>query len=245
MVPPYEIKKNQKPKQMITIRTYQLEPAAKARTNEFTTEWLREEVNKLMLPKRGLLEKQGVDTSLFYNHDPLTSRTRQGYPLVIYHCLDGLFYITGINEGALAIEKLAGHYSSLQAVDDSFRDEKTNGKFGLSITDQSFTYSLIEWRPIHHKQRAAFATLSMMAKVTELQHKLEKHLTNELGKYLNISLDGLKLEITDITRIYEPATYKNHKYPAFDIRFKANVSLPAMITLGNNKALGYGRVVPE
>ena len=237
---------------MITIQTNRLEPSilANARNKSLTTEWLREGVNKLMRDNREILDADGVDTSLFYNHDPATGRTRQGYPLVIYHCINGLFYLTGINEGAFALGKLAGLYQTpflLGGIEFSgFREEKLGSEFNLGVVGQQHTYSLIEWRPVHHTQRSAFAQLGMAAKVNELQRKLEKHLTNELGKYLKIDFKGLKLEITDITRVYEPLLYKKrHKYPAFDIRFTANGILPDMITLGNHQALGYGRVVQQ
>jgi hypothetical protein len=230
---------------MITIKNYRLEPylAANAPDGTPSTEWLREAVNKLMRQKRDALEAAGADTSLFYNHDPATGRTRVGYPLVIYHCIDGVFFITGINKGAFALEKLA-ELTTDDVGFKCFRNESAGGDFELGITSRSLSYSLIEWRPIHHKSREAFMQLSMTEKVKELNNRLKKHITNELGKYLNISMEGLKLEIDDITRVYEPVSYKKHKYPAFDIRFTANVSLPPMITLGNHQALGYGRAEP-
>jgi len=87
--------------------------------------------------------------------------------------------------------------------------------------------------------------MDMAGKVTELNNRLEKHISGELGKYLGISFDALQVVITDITRVYpEPVMCKGHEYPAFDIRFTTNVALPRLITLGNNKALGYGRVMP-
>jgi len=235
---------------MITINSYSLQPYTAGNTpaQNLGTEWLREAVNKLMRDKREI-ESQGADTSLFFNHNTKTGKNRQGYPLVIYHYINGLFYITGINEGALAIEKLAAQYQSPFAVGETvfknFRSEKDGGEFNPGIVSQQRNYKLIEWRPIHHQQRNAFNQMGLVAKAAELNTRLEKHLTNELGKYLNISFEGLKLEITDIDRVYEPVLYKNrHLYPAFDIRFKANIALPPMITLGNHQALGYGRVEP-
>ena len=236
---------------MITIKNYSLEPYTTGNTSPLTfgTEWLREAVNKLMRDKRPELEANGVDTSLFYNHATETGQTRVGYPLVIYHQIGETFYLTGINEGARAAEKLAAQYTLPFAVGEtmfkSFRKAKEGGEYNLGIVDQQRTYKLVEWRPIHHQQRNAFNQMSLVAKAYELNARLEKHLTNELGKYLNISFEGLKIEITDIDRVYEPVLYKNrHPYPAFDIRFKANIALPPMITLGNHQALGYGRVEP-
>lgn len=235
---------------MINIITYRLEPqnATRALRDEFSTEWLRAEVNKLMLPDRDALEAQGVDTSLFYNHDAATGQTRQGYPLIIYHRINGLYYLTGINQGAYAIEMLARLHQtpfSIGPVEFSgFRKENNGGEFGLGVSKAKHNYALVEWRPVHHTGRAAFMQLNMLAKVAEMQDRLTKHITGELGKYLNVSFAGLALEITHITREYEPMLYKDrHKYPAFDIRFRANALLPQMVTLGNHQALGYGRVL--
>ena len=115
----------------------------------------------------------------------------------------------------------------------------------MGIIGQSLTYSLIEWRPIHHTHRNSFMQMDLATKVSEFNSRLGKHITNELGKYLGIDFDQLRLIITDITKVYGPVTYKDrHKYFAYDIQFTANVSLPGMITLGNHQALGYGRVVP-
>jgi hypothetical protein len=87
--------------------------------------------------------------------------------------------------------------------------------------------------------------MDMATKVNELNIRLEKHITNELAKYLGISFDQLNCSITNITRVYEPQIYKKrYHYPAFDICFSANVALPCMITLGNHQALGFGRVLP-
>ena len=235
---------------MITIVTYRLEPFLGANTNPplLNTEWLREAVNKLMRDKRETLEGDGADVSLFFNHDPETGKTRIGYPLIIYHFLNGIFYITGINKGAAALELVAAHYATPFSIDtvvfQGFIKENTVGEFTLGITKVTHSYSLIEWLPLHHKDLKAYRKMNLAAKVTELNNRLEKHISGELGKYLIINLDTLNVVITDITKVYpHPVMYKGYQFPAFDIQFKTNVSLPGMITLGNNKALGYGRVV--
>ncbi len=237
---------------MIKIQTYRLEPfyAAGAAKEPLTTEWLRDAINQMMRDKREKLEKEQADTSLFFNHIPETGHPRIGYPLIIYHYIDGLFYITGINEGVLAIDSLAKHYKSPFSVDgivfQGFHKEKSGGEFKLETIADMRSYRLTEWRPIHHDNLNAFMQMDMAAKVNELNLRLEKHIVNELGKYLAIGFDQLNCAITDITRVYEPQIYKKrYKYPAFDICFSVNVALPGMITLGNHQALGFGRIEPK
>jgi hypothetical protein len=236
---------------MIKIQTFRLEPyfAANTQKGQLTTEWLREAVNKLMRDNKEAIEKEGADVSLFYNHDPKTRSNRIGYPLIIYHYINGLFYITGINEGEVALTFLAKYFKSAFIVDGvafpGFRMEKGKSVFDLTMAGERKPYALVEWRPIHHDDWEDFAQKDLIAKVKELNIKLEKHISNELGKYLGITFDRLDCTITDITRVYEPLKYKNkYEYTAFDIRFTANVSLPGFITLGNHKALGFGRVIP-
>ena len=235
---------------MIKIQTYRLEPFyAKGTAKEpLTTEWLRDAVNQLMRDKREKLEKDQADVSLFFNHIPETGHPRIGYPLIIYHYVEGLFYITGINEGVLALNSLAKYYKSPFSIDgvvfQGFHKEKSGGEFKLETTVDMRSYSLIEWRPIHHDNLTSFTQMDMATKVNELNIRLGKHITNELGKYLRISFDHLNCVIADITRYYEPTIFKRYKYPAFDIQFSANIALPGMITLGNHQALGFGRVIP-
>lgn len=236
---------------MIKLQTYRLEPfiAANGKTESLSTQWLRKSVNKLMRDKHESLEKEGADVSLFYNHDPKTEHTRIGYPLIIYHYINGVFYIVGINEGATALALLAKHYKSPFSMDEvvfqGFRKENSGGELEPGIISELRSYALVEWRPIHHDHLNAFIQMDMTAKVKELNNRLEKHIVNELGKYLGISFEKLNCVITNITGIYEQAIYKKrYKYPAYDIEFKANISLPELLTLGNHQALGYGRIVP-
>lgn len=237
---------------MIKIQTYRLEPffAANRQKRQLTTEWLREAVNKLMRDNKAAIEKEGADISLFYNHDPKTGSNRIGYPLIIYHCIDGLFYITGINEGEVALTYLAKYFKSAFVIDgvafEGFRAENGRKAFDLTLIGERKQYALVEWRPIHHDDWKDFMQMDLITKVKELNIKLQKHLSNELGVYLGIALDRLDCTINDLTRVYEPLQFKNgHEYTAFDIRFTANVSLPEYITLGNHKAFGYGRIVPR
>lgn len=236
---------------MIKIQTYRLEPfiAANVKVGSLSTEWFRDVINQVMRDKRETIEKEGGNVSLFFNHNSETGHTRIGYPLIIYHYINGVFYITGINEGVLSLSLLAKHYKSPFCVEgvvfQGFRKEKTNHEFNMGTIGAMQSYQLIEWRPIHHNDLTAFMQLDMITKVKELNIRLEKHIINELGKYLGVSFEQLKCTITDISQIYGQAIYKKkYRYPAYDVLFKANVELPGFITLGNHQALGFGRIVP-
>jgi hypothetical protein len=68
-------------------------------------------VNKWVRCKKEALAKKGVDISLFFNHDLETGKTIIGYTKVIYHYFDRRFYLTGVNEGAQAVQLLATAYN--------------------------------------------------------------------------------------------------------------------------------------
>lgn len=87
--------------------------------------------------------------------------------------------------------------------------------------------------------------MDLKAKVNKLNEHLWKHLEQELCRFLKISLDGIRINLLDINYVYPtPVIYKGYQYLAFDVEFATNVKLPPLLTLGNNKALGYGRIEP-
>jgi len=114
-----------------------------------------------------------------------------------------------------------------------FKKVRGGGEFDLCSTAEPRNYRMTEWLPLHHKDLKAFRQTDMVAKVTELNKKLEKHIAGELGKYLAIGFENLWRRLP-ISRRYirNRLIYKGYEYLAFDIRFTANVSLPRMITLG-------------
>jgi hypothetical protein len=202
-----------------------------------------------MRDKKQELESRKVDTTVFYNHHPETGKTKMLYPLVIYHCIGNQYYLTGINHGAYALEQLAALYPDTFPTEPNtmgqFKLQTPATKIEIGITETKRTYTLIEWRPLHHRDLKAYNKQPLTVKATDLNQRLYNHIANQLGKYLKIELDGLTVEIMDIEKVYPLALFKDeHRYAAYDICFKANLALPSMITLGNHQALGYGRVEP-
>ena len=232
----------------LSIVTYQLEPYVKAQADmPFSTEWLRTAVSRLIRRERGRLEESGVEISLFYNHSGENEQFRIGYPLIIYHYIDGVFYITGINRGTDALKMLASLFSESFEVSDvlfpGFR--KVNSEtIEVKVTNDVHRYSLVQWIPVHHKDVKVFRKMPLVEKAELMNRKLHAHLCHELGKYLNLDIDSTTVNIIEITGAYRPIKYKNYEYPAFDIVFEGNINLPSGLTLGNNKTLGFGRIKP-
>jgi hypothetical protein len=236
---------------MIQVITYRLIPFLPSGTplSPLNSLWLREAINQMAKKNKAFLESKGADTSLFYNHVPGTSRNRIGYPLIIYYATDGLFFITGIGEGAKALPLLAALYQSPFKIEnvvfDGFGKAYLTHEWETFIAPQLVSYALIEWIPVHFRQLPSFKDMNLAEKVAEMNGKLFKHISEEMGKYLNISFENLTVEIKDITKVYPtPLVYKGHEYQAYDIEFVTNAVLPPYLTLGNNKSMGYGRIIP-
>ena len=235
---------------MLKVITYNLTPHLPPGSNKkLSAEWFREAINKLVRKNWKKLEGEKADVSLFFNHDPETGQTRIGYPLIIYHFVDGEFYLAGVNEGATAVTILAGLYKKPFKVNGilfpGFKklcEEEAEIK---AEAEKLLCYRLEKWIPVHHKEYNGFSGLPLSEKIQQLNVKLRKHIEAEFGKYLNLNLGTLHVEITNILATHrKPELFKGYKYFAFDIEFRANITLPRYITLGNNKALGYGRVSP-
>ncbi len=235
---------------MVKVSTFKITPflALQSDSSRLSSEWLREAINTLVRQKWQTLEQAGADPSLFFNRDVKTGKTRVGYPLVIYHYFNGSFYITGVNKGAFALEIFASLYKEPfcygNIIMEGFSAKNLEkNETDISVSPEKKLYMLTKWIPFHYKMNSVFENTPLTKKAGLLNNQLYKHLENELGKYLGLNFQALKAEITDILKAYQkPFTYKGHPYFCFDIVFSSNASLPPMLTLGNIKALGYGRI---
>ena len=192
------------------------------------------------------LESEGVEVSIFHNHDEATGKTLIRYPLIIYHHIGNEFFITGIDAGAKALqllmEKANGFFPinqqlvlSIKLIKDEWLD--------VTLTDKPVRYSLIDWLPISQADMKEHSESPLSGKITILERKLKTHLEDDFGKYLDLPLKGIQVRIEDLLHFdTQRLFYKNHSYLAFSLIFSCNANLPSFITLGNGKAYGYGRI---
>ena len=210
-------------------------------------DWVRDAVKGLMHRNAGLLKERGVDTSLFHNHNETNSQNKPTYPLIIYHFADAKFMVTGINEGAYALEQLMALYNfPVEAGNDllvTFR--KLHGKQTIEVvpTPQANTYRLCYYLPFNPKVHKEYDILDAGQKMELLRQTITKHLVNDMFKYLQIPVFDPRVQVLDIVKLDQKRhTYKEHHYLSFDLVFAANASLPVLLTLGNGKAFGYGTI---
>lgn len=233
---------------MPTTTTHQLtaHPAAGQSPPVFDSLYLRELVNYLVRECWAELEQHEISPNLFFNRDIKTGDTLIGYPLVIYHCINGQFYLTGINNGAKAVAFIATKYATPfyynKVLFSGFKPFATE-EFNNESSDEVYHYQLQNWIPVHHRENKKFASLNLLKKAGLMQMQLEKHIKKEFCKYLAIEGENVRIEIVEIiNKQPDPVLYKGYKFWAYTIEFTCNLLLPKMICLGNNKALGFGRV---
>lgn len=214
--------------------------------SDYGGERFREIFLKLVEKHRPYLETEGVEISLFHNHDESTGKTLIRYPLIIYHHIGNEFFITGIDAGADALRLLSNRASDLFPINPFLVvGIKLISDVSLDITlsDDRVRYSLINWLPLSQSDMNEFSKSQLSVKVAILERKLKTHLEDDFGKYMKLPLKGIRVQIEDLLHFdTHRLNYKNHSYLAFSLIFSANALLPDFITLGNGKAYGFGRV---
>ncbi len=185
---------------------------------------------------------------LYHNHTGDTT-FRFSYPLIQYKCLNGKAAITCIEEGADIIGQFLSETSEPLMIGrrqtkmevEKFIPEKTT----IQITDTLYTYTLHQWLPLNSKNYNRYQNAeSLMDKIQILERVLVGNILSFL-KGIDIHLEEhLDIHITDITK-QNVITYKKVKLMAFDIKFKANISLPSYVGIGKNASIGNGILIKQ
>jgi hypothetical protein len=234
---------------MITITTYQIKPflligETPEKYVKPGSEWIRDSIKGLMHDKSEQLKKQGVDTSLFHNHNEANSNTLPGYPKIIYHYTNGQFLVTGINEGAFALQQLFTSYRNMIDINDRlkvgisrFSHEETD----IVQTEQPIIYQIHQYLALDSKTHKQYVGVPMTEKIQMIEKTLHKHLINDLFKYMGVSLPNIQVQLVDILKLDQKLLpYKAHFYLPFNLLFSLNANLPQFVALGSGKAFGYG-----
>lgn len=179
---------------------------------------------------------------LFHNHD--SENYRYAYPLIQYKRIKGKAAIVCIGKGKDAISEF---FSSNQL---SYEIGKKNTEMRIesihadlatiNLIDTQHYYQLHNWLPLNSKNYQLFQeTDNLVEKLMILERVLTGNILSFL-KGIDIHLeDKLEVHITQITN-QRITFYKKIKFMAFDIEFKANISLPPYIGIGKNASIGYG-----
>lgn len=237
---------------MLKLNTYRVNPyilhgIKSPFDDQSASSWLRTSVNLLYNRSKGRIKNENPDTSAFHNHDEMTGRTKPGYPLIIYHADKEGKYVTCVNDGINLFDSLISGFNEPVKLNNevflSFSLVRTQ-ECKVIVTENFSRYSISNWLPMNSEPHKAYLKKKLFDKILFLEEILMNNLCRDFGKYLNIELDGLKIQIEDIDQMKRSCMqYKGHDFIPFSFIFSANIILPDYIFLGNGKAFGYGKVI--
>lgn len=219
------------------------------------TNWLRVAINVMMNRHKADLVKAGVNIDLFHNHDTTRLQNMSEYPRIQYQRRGNRYYVTGINEGKYALEKLFEDCRQMVYIHDTLAlriGQAVTETFVPRLAAETFSYRLTDWLPFSDDSEKEFKTLpSLAGKMLYLEKRLRSHITGDFCRYLIPEVDTtpVQLAITDIDSLNRAAVMVEENkhtqaYKPFTAEIRINFPLPANICLGNKKVYGFGLVEP-
>ncbi len=236
---------------MITISTYLVRPYLLHGLPcpfqpKYETEWLRRVVNSLYNPSKGRVSKTGVRGELLHNHDESDPKKMVLHPMIAYHYIDGTFYITGANEGGDTLKELIAPFDRAVEINRNFLlkfEQMAEKEYELMNVSSAVAYRLTNWLPLNTENFRRFQAASLMDKIRLLEKILLTNIAGDLANLFGTGLSATQVDILSADNLNRATLpYSGHDYQPFTIEFATNTELPDLITLGNGRAFGYGRV---
>lgn len=194
-----------------------------------------------------IIEKVGQERELYHNHNNAPDAKapyHYRYPLVQYKRQRKkpsiVFIEKGVNEAQYFFAQpnwelnFAG--KAYQATVSDFKVRK----YDVGVVEQEKYYTLRRWAALNQDNFARYIKLESDEKRKQfLERVLVGHILS-FGKGINYRYQRkFDLEITEILK-EQIIPFERVSFMTFDIRFKANISLPNLISLGKGAARGYG-----
>ncbi|MEO6542211.1 MAG: CRISPR-associated endonuclease Cas6, partial [Ferruginibacter sp.] len=201
-------------------------------------------------------QTDSIATDLFYNRDEETGNAENRYPLIQYKSIRGKAAITGINEGAQALQSILKllRQDENTHLNKRFLFNKQNpvdfsqyqlhpSTHQLQLLTRKKQYLIKEWLPLDtHRYKAWMASqeLKMLAEI------LDECLPRQISKMLSsVGFHHTVPFIAHTTSILatkdEVQIYHEKKIP-FDCIISCNIDLPNDIGIGQVPGIGYGRI---
>lgn len=199
---------------------------------------------EIPLFRGAVLKSLGDKAHVLYHNHTGDDTFRYSYPLVQYKRLNGKAAITCVEEGIDLVGQLLSHLYGSMSI--GRREalcqvaEVKASKTPVGIESATTSYQLLHWLPLNGRNYARYqSTDELVEKVKILEHVLTGNILSFL-KGIGIHLEEpLQVSITEITK-QQVVSYKQVKLMSFDVRFKANLSLPSFIGIGKNVSIGNG-----
>ncbi len=181
---------------------------------------------------------------LFHNH--IEDKFRYSYPLIQYKRIHGNAAIVCMKEGTEEIGRLFSQGTMTIQLGDTPVHLEIERIQPRQVTVQAwnsfFRYRIRKWLPLNSVNYDKYIHTEGAAERIKL---LESILTANLlsfTKGVGIHIDQpLVVNITEISQPYQMLS-KHVKLMAFDVEFKANLSLPDFAGIGKHASIGYGVV---
>lgn len=201
---------------------------------------------EIPLFRGAVLKILGDKANVLYHNHTGGDTFRYSYPLVQYKRLNGKAAITCIEEGVdlvgQILSELYGPLTIGQREIVCQVSEVKASKTPVEIEESVSTYQLFHWLPLNSSNYALYQkTDELVEKIKILERVLTGNILSFL-KGVDIHLDEqVRLSITEILK-QQVVSYKQVKLMSFDLKFKANITLPPFIGIGKNASVGYGIV---
>lgn len=200
-----------------------------------------------------------INTELFFNRDEETGKSENRYPLIQYQSINGKAAITGINEGAEALQllfqvldKRENHAFCIKHLITeqnriSLRDYN-KAQFtahDISLLRSKRDYIVKDWLPLDSHRYKNWAADGSLGLLTEI---LDECLPRQISRMLEaVGLTRRMAFLADCSMILATKplvqVYREKKLP-FDCVIRTNLDLPTDIGIGQVPGIGYGRVLP-
>ena len=203
---------------------------------------------EIPLFRGAVLKSLGDKADLLYHNHTGATTFRYSYPLIQYKRIHKKASIMAIGEGVGVVSQLledSCHFNFQIGKEKVEMKIETIDLYDNEITlteGTEFRYCLRGWHSLNSKNYVQYQnTESIVGRITILEDVLIGNILSFLkgiGIHLNNN-EQIKLHITDIIA-QRNVVYKKVKLMAFDIEFKANISLPQYIGLGKSASVGCG-----
>ena len=191
-----------------------------------------------------VLKSLGNDANVLFHNHIGDSSYRYSYPFIQYKRLNGKAAVTCVEEGIDQIGKILSSFSGRINIGKREADcevlQIIRDETQVQVTETTIDYSLQRWLPLNTKNYELYQnTDELVDKIKILERILVGNILSFL-KGVGVHLEEqLIISILDIIN-QKVVTYKDVKLTSFDIRFKANISLPSYIGIGKNASIGNG-----
>lgn len=211
--------------------------------------WRKEYANEAM-------KEAYIPTDMFHNHDEISGKEINRYPVIQYQSIEGKAAITGINAGAMAVlflKMLMEDQSAALNIKGKRYEvnfiEKSKPPYvpyiqTVQLTDHPQTYRLNQWMPLDTLRLAKWENSpDLKNKIVVLEEALKEQLDRFLKAVGFPKTDLVQTGISGMQNDDDKKEYKVNK-KVFDIEFHCNLTLPSQVGIGQVPSIGFGRILP-